>query len=244
MLICRAPFIYGQGLPTSDAALAKLDPLQPPISYPVANPEQDALIHAALNKKVSFDWKNVPLKDVVSQLADATNIILVLTKKIEDAGVRPDQPITKKFVNSSLRSVLIIVLSDLNLTYLIKDEAVKITTVADAQSPDNLSIRLYPVKDLVTVVKGKEITMDFDPLIDLVTCLQPDTWYDVGGPGNVNGSDDAACLIISQRDDGHEVIGRLLITLRRVKAVQGITVPGLPAANRYVLPGKSAAQAK
>lgn len=221
-------------------ALAQVAPAaskeEPQVSYPLSSEAEQAnerRIQAALAKQITFDWKNAALKDVVAQLADECDITIVLTKKIEDAGVTVDQPITRKVVKISLRSCLRLVLSDLNLTYLVKDEVIKITTIEDAQSPENMTVRLYPVQDLVERVNSTDNArpaIDFKPLISLVEEIEPDSWQDIGGPGHVKGFDNAACLLISQRDDVHETIGRLMITLRRVKAVQGLnqSPPAVP----------------
>ena len=221
-------------------------PTQPPIPGPPqvsygllteAEEAQERRIQAALAKRISFDWKAVPLKDVIAQLADECDITIAITKKIEDAGVSADQPITRKVVNASLRSTLRLILGDLNLTYMIKDDILKITTIEDAQAPQSMTIRLYPVLDLVDPkpTKDARVAFDFDPLIALVLEVEPDSWHDVGGPGMAKGFDKAACLFISQRDDVHERIGSLMTTLRKVKAVQGMNAPSPPAVrNRYL----------
>lgn len=202
--------------------------VEPPVSYPLASEAEQAnerRIQTALAKQISFDWKDAPLKDVVAQLADECDITIVLTKKIEDAGVTRDQPITQKLTKISLRSCLRLILGDLNLTYITKDEVIKITTIEDALSPENMTIRLYPVQALVERVSSMgeaKPALDFKPLIGLVEEIEPDSWQEVGGPGIAKGFENGACLFISQRDDIHESIERLLITIRRVKAVQGL----------------------
>lgn len=216
-------------------------PAELPVSYPLLSPADAAheqRIQAALAKAISFDWKGVALKDVISQLADACDITIVLTKKIGDAGVTPDQPVTRHFNKVPLRSVLRQILDDLELTYMIKDNVLKITTIGSCPPALSMTIRVYPVNDLVEPVrpsKDAKPALDFTPLIGLIEEIEPDSWQDVGGPGCVKGFDNAGCLFISQRDDIHERIDTLLITLRRVKAVQGLkTSPASAVPNRYL----------
>jgi type II secretory pathway component GspD/PulD (secretin) len=199
---------------------------QVPTSLPVltAAETENARVEAALSNKVSLEADNFPLKDVLQSLAKQAKITIVLTRKIEDAGVSPDQPVTKEFKDISLRSMLRLILDDLNLTYMVKDEVLKITTIEDGQSPENLLLKIYPVKDLVFATENEANGLpkhDFDPLIELITSsIEPDSWQDVGGPGFIGGFSNASSLVIRQRTDIHEQIAALLTTLRKAKALQ------------------------
>jgi len=109
-------------------------------------------IHAALNKTTEMDFVEAPLKDVVQYLADLHNIPLVLaTKKLSEAGIDPDTPVTKKLNGVTLRSALRLLLRDLELTYLVRDEVVQITTPEDAEA--HVINKVYPVADLVVPIR-------------------------------------------------------------------------------------------
>ncbi len=114
-------------------------------------------VYKALNEDTTIEFLDTPLKDVIAFIADQHDITIVLTKKIEDAGVQPDQPVTRSLKQISLRSALRLLLSDLNLTYMVKDEVLKITTIEDAQSPENMSTKVYPVGDLVVPISNNSI---------------------------------------------------------------------------------------
>ncbi|WP_425617651.1 hypothetical protein NA78x_001332 [Anatilimnocola sp. NA78] len=218
---------------------------EPPVSYLVYREKDNAnhqKVSAALDKQVSYEFEDTPLKEVMQRIAIDLKINIVLTKKIEDAGVQPDQPVTKQVTDVSLRSFLRLLLEDLNLTFMVRDEVLKITTLEDAQSPEKLAVRIYPVKDLIdagVVVDGKP-KFHFDPLIEILTqTIEPDSWNDVGGPGSIKGFDNAASLIISQRDDIHETIGQLFTTLRVSRAGQnlGASATGSQPASSTSAPG-------
>src|SRR5690349_21732822 len=105
-----------------------------PVSYLVgsdADIANDQRIRQALAKPISLDLKEVKLKDVMAQLADELDVAIVLTKQIEDAGVEADHPITLKVPKVSLRTCLRLILSDLNLTYFISGEVIKITPIGN-----------------------------------------------------------------------------------------------------------------
>ena len=114
-------------------------------------------VYKALNEDTTLEFVDTPLKDVIAFIADQHDITIVLTKKIEDAGVQPDQPVTRNLKQISLRSALRLLLGDLNLTYMVKDEVLKITTIEDAQSPENMSTKVYPVGDLVVPISNNSI---------------------------------------------------------------------------------------
>ena len=94
----------------------------------------------------------MPLKDVVHYLSDLHGIPIVLaTKKLEEAGVSSDIPVTKTLRGVTLRSALRLLLKDLELSYLIQDEVIQITTPGDAAA--QLTTKVYPVGDLVVPVQ-------------------------------------------------------------------------------------------
>jgi hypothetical protein len=168
-------------------------------------------ILAALDEPMSLDVVEMPLRDVVLYLVDRHGVpLILLADKLEEASVGLDTPITKNLNGISLRSVLQLVLKDLELTYVLRDEALVITTPEDAEA--RLRTVAYPVHDLVTVAKG---LADFDPLIELLSAsLTPDSW----GDGNNNGIRVVGdgWLIVEHTDNVHEQIASLFATLRRI----------------------------
>ena len=195
---------------------------QVPTSLPVDIHENSAVkLEAALGHQVSIEADKQPLCEVLQSLADQTNTAILLSKKIEDAGVDPTRPVTKNLKGISLRSALKLILEDLGLSYMIKGEALIVTTIEDTQYAENLQIKVYLVKDLVTTTASEPPKLDFDPLIELITSsIEPDSWEDVGGPGSISGFENASSLVIRQRIGTHEQIAALLTTLRKAKSLQ------------------------
>jgi hypothetical protein len=66
---------------------------------------------------------------------------------MEAVGIGPDVPVTRNLSGVSLRSALRLMLKDLELTYVIRDEVLLITTPEEAIA--QLATRVYPVADLV-----------------------------------------------------------------------------------------------
>ena len=147
-------------------------PDEPPIIYPAAevweaismrrkqwasvdlsgkSNSAESRILQALEKETNFDYLDTPLKEVVDDIAFNNNIPIVLdTKALEELGVDTAQPITRNLKGVTLRSALRLMLNELELTYIIKDEVLQITTPDKAES--QLITKVYPVGDLVIPV--------------------------------------------------------------------------------------------
>jgi uncharacterized membrane protein YgcG len=145
-------------------------PDEPPIVYPAADVWEDLTIRRkkyasvdlarrggseerifkALNENTQLEFVETPLKDIVDYLSTYHEIPIVINaKKLEEAAVAIDTPVTKNLKGISLRSALRLMLAELELTYLIDDEVLQITTPDDANSPERLTTKVYPVGDLV-----------------------------------------------------------------------------------------------
>jgi len=101
-----------------------------------------------LKSPTEFEFFETPLDEVVNFLREHHHIEVQIDKKaLEDLGIGTDTQVTKSLKGISLRSALKLMLRELDLTYMIKDEVLLITTpeVADNQ----LSTKVYPVADLV-----------------------------------------------------------------------------------------------
>lgn len=110
-------------------------------------------IYQELGKNTTIDVVEMPLKDVVLYLTETHNIPIVLSlKKLEEASVSSDTPITKSLRGITLRSALRLILKELELTYVVRDEVMQITTPEDAES--QLITKVYPVGDLVIPIQA------------------------------------------------------------------------------------------
>jgi hypothetical protein len=102
----------------------------------------------ALDHETTFDYLDQPFKDVIEDISFSHNIPIVIdTKALEDFGIDTGTPITRTLKGISLRSALRLMLNELELTYIIKDEVLQITTPENAEA--QLITKVYPVGDLV-----------------------------------------------------------------------------------------------
>ena len=107
--------------PGSRSAAAKLSPAQ-------------KRIIEALQKPTTMRFVNTPLKEVFASLEKRHKIPIQFDKEaFVDAGIPPDTQMTRELGGLSLHSALRVLLGDLNLTHVVKQDVLWITTVDEAQ---------------------------------------------------------------------------------------------------------------
>ncbi len=121
--------------------------------------DAEARIEKALKSPVrssGIEFVDTPLSDVVTQLSDDYGIQVQIDPVALDAvGIRPDEPVTVNLHNVSLRSAMRLMLKPLQLTYIIQDEVLMITTPDEAEK--QLVVKVYPVADLVIPIQVPNI---------------------------------------------------------------------------------------
>ncbi len=143
-------------------------PDEPPIVYPdaefwerISNARQkyksmdllsgeskERKIYDALKDEILLEFNDAPLSEVVDYLKQARNIPIVIDNRaLDDVGLGSDTPVTISLNGITLRSALKLMLKELDLTYVIRDEVLKITTPEEAEN--ELLTKVYPVADLV-----------------------------------------------------------------------------------------------
>lgn len=189
---------------------------------------REAKILAELSNKTEADFAEQPLADVIEYFKQRHDIEIQLdAKALVDAGVGIDTPVTRALKGIALRSMLRLMLGELDLTYHVGDGYLLVTSKTEAERM--LRSQVYPVADLVTtdsefrpmLPAGAKPVVDFKNLIDVLTlCVAPTTWHSAGGPGSVEGHRNSRTLSISQTDEAQEDVAQFLAALRRVRDAQ------------------------
>ncbi len=113
-------------------------------------------IENALSKPIDLTIKDQPLKDVIRLIQDMAKIpVLLEVKKLEEAAINTETPVSFDVKGISLKSGLRLMLRDLGLTYVVEDEVLQITTPEDAGS--RLHIRVYDCRELLTMPGTKNV---------------------------------------------------------------------------------------
>jgi hypothetical protein len=172
------------------------------------------------NTAADFKFAGEKLENAITAIAGRFALQAVLDlKALEEAGIGSDTPVTADLRQVTLPVALVLLLGPLDLTHVIKDEVVLITTTDVASNL--LSVGVYPVADLVQSGPPKvgAPRQDFDSLVELISGnVKPDTWDQVGGPASVKPFPSTSSLVIAQRQDVHDEIERLLAGLRKLRA--------------------------
>lgn len=191
-----------------------------------ANPTIEKIIRA-LHGPLSgpgLDYTDTPLHEVMSDIQQRFAIPTYIDRAaLDEAGVNVDAPVTVNLHGISMQATLRMILKPLNLTYLIENEVLLITTPDKANK--ELVTCVYDVGDLNFTVaaasKGTSPPADKSRLAEvIVDCIATDTWAkNGGGQAEVQplGPD---LLVISQTRSVHEEIQQLLNTIRKVKSEQ------------------------
>ncbi|MEQ1830039.1 MAG: hypothetical protein ABL921_29025, partial [Pirellula sp.] len=113
--------------------------------------EAERTIFRALNERKEVNLNAMPLSAVMKLFSDDYNIPIVIDDKaLEEESISPDEQVTLTLPPVSFRSALKLILEPLQLTYVIEDEVMRITS---KQSSANV-VRVYPVGDLVVPVSS------------------------------------------------------------------------------------------
>ncbi len=105
-------------------------------------------IREALEENTNFEFIETRLSEVVDYLRDLHDIEIQIDQKaLDDVGIGTDTPVTRNLKGIRLRSALRLMLRELDLTYVIRDEVLLITTPEEVENL--LTTKVYPVADLV-----------------------------------------------------------------------------------------------
>jgi hypothetical protein len=169
-----------------------------------------------------FDYADRPLQDVVTQLGEEYGIPIQLNKTaLEEAGIQTDTKVAINLHNISLRSALKLTLRTLQLTWVIQNEVLMITTKEDAEK--DLDTCVYNVQGLVDDADPKSI----EALIDvIVSCVSTDSWAENGGGQAEVRPLPSGLLIVSQTQAIQEEVSTLLNKIRKMREKVPLTKVG------------------
>jgi hypothetical protein len=173
-------------------------------------------IHEALRsplKEDGLDFTEMPLEAVVNVLSDEYGIPIKLDRTaLEELGVSSDEKVSISLSGISLRAALRLILKDLELTYIIDDEVLHITTPDEAEQ--QLRTCVYDVRDLPAVTKAGGL----ERLVDtIISCVATETWAKNGGGEAEVRTLEPGLIVVSQTQAVHEEVGDFLETIRQMR---------------------------
>ena len=176
------------------------------------SPQSVTEIVGKLSQVISIDAVEEPLTDLAAALSETSSIPIVIDRRaLEEIGLSAEEPVSISLKNITLRSALRLLLRDLDLTYMIGDEVMQITTIEAAEQ--NLRGRIY-------FLEGTGATSeDCADMVKLITAsIVPDTWELLGGPSTaipyLPERNRRPAIVVSTTSDIHDQIADMLEALR------------------------------
>jgi hypothetical protein len=166
-------------------------------------------------KSPGVKFEEQPLQLALEQLMEAYQLPIQLDyAALEDAGMTRDEPVTIDIKDMSLRSALRLILNQRQLTYVIENEVLMVTTPEAAD--DELVACVYNVSDIVgSDPKGVELRELADTIKSVV---HPVAWSSsINSPGEINRLRNGL-LVISQTTGMQEQVQDLLTSIRQARA--------------------------
>lgn len=182
-------------------------------------------IERALNAPLhspGLNYADRALQDVVANIQDEYGIpIQTDNAALEEAGIGTDSPVTASLHNISLRSALRLILRRLQLTWIIQDEVLMITTKESAEK--DLDTCVYNVQGLVDDSDPKSVKA----LIDVIcSCVATDSWAENGGGQAEVRPLPSGLLVVSQTAAVQEEVFTLLDKIRKMRLSVPLTKVG------------------
>lgn len=167
-------------------------------------------------KSNGLDFAETPLEQVIAVLQDDYGIPIKLdTPALDEIGLGPDEPVSINVRDISLQSALRLMLRPLNVTYIIRNEVLIITTPEEAES--QLLTCVYDIRDIVGNPNDKTVR----PLIDtILSCVATETWAKNGGGDAEIRMLEPGLLVISQIQPIHDEVRDLIKTIRDMSGKQ------------------------
>ena len=213
-----------------------------------AEPLEDKTLEERLEAKGSYQAEEATLKSFAEALETALDTSVVLaTKKLEEAAINTETPVTYKLKNVRIKTALKVILGECGLTYVIEDNVLLITTPEDASA--QLVTRVYDCGPLLkmpspvriirykrpfvvtsgtprvleeikpTEPSGPDGGYNIDDLVEVISiAVEPDSWDDVGGAGSI--SDFKGLVIVNQTRETHEKVENLLNMLHQAGGLE------------------------
>jgi hypothetical protein len=163
--------------------------------------------------QTGLDYSDQPLQDVVTQLSDEYGIPIQLDRQaLEEAGIGTDAPVNVNLHNITLRSALKLALRHTNLTWVIGDEVLMITTQAEAEK--HLDTCVYNIQGLIDDSDPKAVKA----LIDVIcSCVASDSWAVNGGGQAEIRPLPSGLLVVSHTPAVQEQVSALLSKIRKMR---------------------------
>ncbi|RCS43277.1 hypothetical protein DTL42_19175 [Bremerella cremea] len=142
------------------------------------DPPENQQIRERLKKPITVSFREIALTDAVSLIAKEAEIDIRLNQAIlRQLGIRERTPVSLELTDTPVDVVLNALLQDLQLTWILRDGALSITTPEKAKA--YLVTAVFDVRDLCSDASESEA------LVDAISSQDGNEWEALGGPGSL-----------------------------------------------------------
>jgi hypothetical protein len=178
--------------------------------------EKEKAILESLTKIIKLKVKDVKFYEAMDELEKLMGQSFIIDEEaLKAANVTDDTLVSRRGGPTTARTVLRQLLSPLGLTYVIKEQAIYITTKEKARQM--MVVRTYPLGDLLQlnaflppVLNQLQMAQTVSQIIDMIKhTVDPDSWADVGrdGGGTIAFDPITMSLVIKQSAEVHYMLG-------------------------------------
>jgi hypothetical protein len=175
--------------------------------------EQEIL--KTLDSSIKVDFKDSRLEDVIDYLQTRTGLPIILDKTaLDEAGVTYESLVSANFKQGvSVRTLLRVVLNKVNLTYIVKDEA--ITVLTPERAKNTMVTRTYYLGDLVGYTDtrlGPVLTQALllktgREIVEMIKgSVDPSSWRENGGEGTIVFDPRTLAIVVKQSSEVHSML--------------------------------------
>lgn len=184
---------------------------------------RESAIRAALDKSVSVAADRQPLHEVLTELARQIDVPIWLdAKRFELEKMTLDTPVTFRCTDISARSALSLMLTRLNLGWVIRHEVLFMTIRQHAMSV--MAAHVYDVSDIAVRFRDESgnVSYDLTPLGDAIrTTIEPNSeWGNGAGVIVPYRYEGIVVLTFPQEQYVHEAVAKFLTELRDLRRAQ------------------------
>jgi hypothetical protein len=178
---------------------------------------KERAIMEALAKPISVEFENNTLSSVLEWLGKALGQDIITDKQaLEEVGATYETMVTLKLRNVTARTVLRKILADLNLTYVVKNQSIQVTSIARAK--EMVTTRTYYIGDLVNFANPNlppalnqlQMLQNIAVIVNSITSqIDPQSWRNNNpdAPGSITFDPVTMTLIIKQTAEVHMALG-------------------------------------
>lgn len=131
-----------------------------------------------LARKTTFKCNEAPLHYALDHLAETEGIAINLdTAGLDEAGIATDEPVTLPETTASLDSILSLLLDDLELVHVPRDNGLFVSTIDVSRENGNVTA-IHDIRDLLA--NGK---VESERIMDTIMQETSGYWLDIDGDG-------------------------------------------------------------